>query len=113
MMQVSSFFVALFPLFKKSIVMLCFSWHFGSLYHPVLQSRHLVWLLSFILNCILMRWVSVSHAAYRVGRAELLEWVNSILELNYTKVEQCGNGAAYCQLFDAIYPGEVPVHVCV
>eukprot|EP00277_Geminigera_cryophila_P021673 CAMPEP_0179470258 /NCGR_PEP_ID=MMETSP0799-20121207/50733_1 /TAXON_ID=46947 /ORGANISM="Geminigera cryophila, Strain CCMP2564" /LENGTH=100 /DNA_ID=CAMNT_0021277179 /DNA_START=157 /DNA_END=455 /DNA_ORIENTATION=- len=51
----------------------------------------------------------IHDAAYRVGRAELLEWVNSILELNYTKVEQCGNGAAYCQLFDAIYPGEVPV----
>jgi len=93
--------------------MLCFSWYFRSLYHPVLQLRHLVWLLSFILNCILMRWSFASHAAYRVGRAELIEWVNSILELNYTKVEQCGNGAAYCQLFDAIYTGEVPVRVCV
>ena len=25
------------------------------------------------------------------------------------QVEQCGNGAAYCQIFDVIHPGEIPV----
>jgi hypothetical protein len=27
-----------------------------------------------------------------VGRAELLEWINTTLHLSYTKVEQCFNG---------------------
>ncbi|KAG7195786.1 uncharacterized protein KQ657_002171 [Scheffersomyces spartinae] len=43
------------------------------------------------------------------SRSELIQWLNTTLELNYTKVEQCGSGAAYCQLMDLIYGG-VPVH---
>ncbi|CAH2351858.1 protein Bim1p [[Candida] railenensis] len=39
------------------------------------------------------------------SRNELLQWVNSELDLNYTKVEQCGTGAAYCQLMDSIIGG--------
>ncbi|SPO41094.1 probable EB1-like protein [Pseudozyma flocculosa] len=30
-------------------------------------------------------------------------WLNDLLALNYTKVEQCGSGAAYCQIIDSIY----------
>ncbi|CCH40727.1 Microtubule-associated protein RP/EB family member 1 [Wickerhamomyces ciferrii] len=37
------------------------------------------------------------------SRTELLQWINTTLELNYTKIEQLGSGAAYCQLFDSIY----------
>ncbi len=37
------------------------------------------------------------------SRQELLNWLNATLNLNYTKIEQCGTGAAYCQLFDSIY----------
>ncbi|GAA6018638.1 hypothetical protein JCM11491_006175 [Sporobolomyces phaffii] len=37
------------------------------------------------------------------SRSELLGWINDLLQLNYTKVEQCGTGAVYCQLFDSIY----------
>lgn len=39
------------------------------------------------------------------SRSELLLWLNSTLQLDYTKVEQCGTGAAYCQLMDSIYGG--------
>jgi RP/EB family microtubule-associated protein len=39
-----------------------------------------------------------------VGKNELLTWLNELLQLNYTKVEQCANGAAYCQIMDALYP---------
>ncbi|KAI9682956.1 MAG: hypothetical protein M1829_006392 [Trizodia sp. TS-e1964] len=37
------------------------------------------------------------------SRHELLSWLNSLLQLNITKIEQCGTGAAICQVFDSIY----------
>ena len=37
------------------------------------------------------------------SRTELLQWLNELLAINYTKIEQCGTGAAYCQIFDSIY----------
>lgn len=39
------------------------------------------------------------------SRTELLSWLNELLALNYTKVEQCGTGAAYAQIIDSIYGG--------
>lgn len=41
------------------------------------------------------------------SRTELIAWLNDLLKLNYTKVEQCGTGAAHCQIIDSIYPGTV------
>ncbi|KAG9315521.1 calponin homology domain-containing protein [Chiua virens] len=43
-----------------------------------------------------------------VSRTDLLAWLNDLLQLNYTKIEQCGTGAAYCQIMDSIY-GDVPM----
>jgi len=37
------------------------------------------------------------------SRQELLAWMNNLLALNMTKVEQCGTGAAFCQIFDSIF----------
>ncbi|KAI3320451.1 microtubule associated protein [Xylariaceae sp. AK1471] len=37
------------------------------------------------------------------SRQELIAWLNSLLQLNMTKVEQCGTGAALCQVFDSIF----------
>ncbi|CAO3567658.1 unnamed protein product [Mortierella alpina] len=37
------------------------------------------------------------------SRVELLAWINELLVLNYTKIEQMGTGAAYCQIIDSIY----------
>lgn len=42
------------------------------------------------------------------SRTELLQWLNELLQLNYTKVEQCGAGGAYLQIIDSIY-GDVPM----
>ncbi|KAF9996214.1 hypothetical protein BGZ80_002617 [Entomortierella chlamydospora] len=42
------------------------------------------------------------------SRGELIAWVNDLLQLNYTKIEQLGTGAAYCQIMDSIY-GDLPM----
>ncbi|RMZ81284.1 hypothetical protein DV737_g2558, partial [Chaetothyriales sp. CBS 132003] len=41
--------------------------------------------------------------ASEATKQELLHWLNSLLQLNMTKVEQCGTGAALCQVFDSIF----------
>jgi hypothetical protein len=47
----------------------------------------------------------ISQPIFRMGesRTELIAWVNEVLQVNYTKVEQCGTGGAYCQIMDSIY----------
>jgi len=42
------------------------------------------------------------------SRTELIQWVNELLQINYTKIEQCGSGAVYCQILDSIY-GDIPM----
>lgn len=51
--------------------------------------------------------LGMMSGCYFVGRGQLIEWVNDLLALNYTKVEDTANGAAYCQIIDAIHPGTV------
>eukprot|EP00118_Oscarella_pearsei_P025199 m.307721 g.307721 ORF g.307721 m.307721 type:complete len:294 (+) comp42709_c0_seq1:151-1032(+) len=38
------------------------------------------------------------------SRQELLAWVNDSLQLNCAKVEEMGNGAAYCQFMHMLFP---------
>lgn len=42
------------------------------------------------------------------SRTELLEWLNNLLQINYTKIEQCGTGGAYCQVMDSVYGASIP-----
>jgi len=44
------------------------------------------------------------------SRTELIAWINELLQLNYTKVEQCGTGGVYCQIMDSIY-GEFEISI--
>ncbi|KAI9439435.1 EB1 domain-containing protein [Russula earlei] len=37
------------------------------------------------------------------SRSELLAWLNELLQINYTRIEQCGTGGAYCQILDSVY----------
>jgi RP/EB family microtubule-associated protein len=48
------------------------------------------------------------HDAELTSRRQLVEWLNHLLDLQMTKVEQCGTGAALCQVFDSIGL-EIPV----
>eukprot|EP00475_Leptophrys_vorax_P016873 TRINITY_DN2337_c0_g1_i1.p1 TRINITY_DN2337_c0_g1~~TRINITY_DN2337_c0_g1_i1.p1 ORF type:complete len:345 (-),score=123.49 TRINITY_DN2337_c0_g1_i1:59-1093(-) len=51
----------------------------------------------------------VSGGAYFVSRYELLSWLNDLLHLKLSKVEECATGAIVCQVFDALYPGKIPM----
>jgi len=51
--------------------------------------------------------IGMMEGAYFVGSMELLNWLNDLLKLDYTKVEQTCSAAAHCQIMDAIYPGKV------
>jgi RP/EB family microtubule-associated protein len=39
-----------------------------------------------------------------------LDWVNSLLSVDLTKIEQLGAGNVYCQILDAAYPEKVPLN---
>lgn len=42
------------------------------------------------------------------SRTELIAWLNDLLQINYTKVEQCGTGGAYCQVMDSVFGASAP-----
>eukprot|EP00416_Gambierdiscus_australes_P041804 CAMPEP_0171108562 /NCGR_PEP_ID=MMETSP0766_2-20121228/69173_1 /TAXON_ID=439317 /ORGANISM="Gambierdiscus australes, Strain CAWD 149" /LENGTH=303 /DNA_ID=CAMNT_0011570121 /DNA_START=74 /DNA_END=982 /DNA_ORIENTATION=+ len=54
-----------------------------------------------------MSSVGRMDGAFFVSRTELLGWANATFLLNLTKVEQCANGAVYCQIIDSCHPGTV------
>jgi RP/EB family microtubule-associated protein len=51
--------------------------------------------------------MGMMSGCYFIGRSELLEWINGLLAIDYDKVEDTANGAAFCQIIDAIHPGTV------
>ncbi|KAG8442085.1 hypothetical protein GDO86_011032 [Hymenochirus boettgeri] len=48
---------------------------------------------------------STSITQETMSRHDIIAWVNDILCLNYSKVEQLCSGAAYCQFMDMLFPG--------
>lgn len=42
-------------------------------------------------------------AAANESRSDLLGWINDLLKLNLTKIENIGTGAVLCQIMDSIY----------
>lgn len=51
--------------------------------------------------------IGMMEGAFFVSRSDLLQWVNSLCQVNLQKVEQCASGAIYCQIIDACHPGSV------
>ncbi|TQS33568.1 hypothetical protein Golomagni_06083 [Golovinomyces magnicellulatus] len=56
-------------------------------------------------SCLLLTNTTTISPLATMGesRTELINWINELLGFSYTKVEQCGSGAAYAQIIDSIY----------
>ena len=50
---------------------------------------------------------NTSVTTLNLSRHELLAWVNCCLGSDLTRIEQLCSGAAYCQLMDILFPGEI------
>jgi RP/EB family microtubule-associated protein len=47
--------------------------------------------------------IGINHAAYKVGKREILEWANDVLDSNLQDVAgNIGDAAAYCQLLHSV-----------
>lgn len=49
-------------------------------------------------------------SAYFIGRKELLDFFNELLDLNLTKIEQTAPGAIACQITELIFPASIPMN---
>lgn len=49
--------------------------------------------------------IGMMEGAFFVSRTEIINWINNLLKLDLTKIEQTCTGAVACQIIDAISPG--------
>lgn len=54
--------------------------------------------------------IGMMEGAFFVPKGDLLNWVNTLLELSVQKIEQLGSGAVYCQVFDTMFPGKIKIN---
>jgi RP/EB family microtubule-associated protein len=54
--------------------------------------------------------MGMMSGCYFIGRAELLQLINELLGISYNQVEDVANGAAFCQVIDAVHPGTVALN---
>ncbi|CAF1132875.1 unnamed protein product [Adineta ricciae] len=55
-----------------------------------------------------MAAVNVYHTSVttdNLSRNDILQWINTALEANFTKVEDLCSGSAYCQFMEMMFPG--------
>ena len=50
--------------------------------------------------------IGMMEGAFFVGRKAILDWLNTLLKTNLTKIEGTCSGAIACQLCDALYGPE-------
>ena len=58
---------------------------------------------------VVNRSVGMMDEAYFTSRAEILSWLNSLLDLRLKKIEETSNGAVACQVIDSLFPDLVPL----
>jgi RP/EB family microtubule-associated protein len=49
--------------------------------------------------------IGIMDGAFFVGRKEIVDWINSTLEINITRIEDTASGCIACQLLDIMHPG--------
>lgn len=54
--------------------------------------------------------IGIMDSAYFVGRNEILNWINNLLQLNLSRIEDAASGAVQCQMMDVTHQGVVPMH---
>ena len=54
-----------------------------------------------------MATIGLMEGAYFVGRKEIMDFINTTLELRLNKVEDTASGCVACQLLDIMYPNTV------
>lgn len=54
--------------------------------------------------------IGIMDGAFFVGRKEIVDWINGLLDLNISRIEDTASGAVACQILDIMYPGSVPMH---
>jgi RP/EB family microtubule-associated protein len=47
--------------------------------------------------------------AKKMGRNELLSWLNRITQSDYSKIENLSDGVAYCQIMDAFFENSIDI----
>jgi len=50
---------------------------------------------------------STSVTSENLSRHDMLTWVNSCLDANFTKIEELCSGAAYCQFMDMLFENSI------
>ncbi|XP_067633894.1 microtubule-associated protein RP/EB family member 2 [Eurosta solidaginis] len=54
--------------------------------------------------------VALTHcSSEKISRHEMLRWVNTTVQGEYTKIEQLCSGVAYCQMMELLFPQSVGV----
>ena len=53
--------------------------------------------------------IGMMEGAFFVPKSDLINWVNTLLALNISHIEQLGTGAVYCQIVDSMFPERVPM----
>jgi len=53
--------------------------------------------------------IGMMDGAYFTSRKEILDFLNNLLDLNLTKIEQTASGAVACQLTEYLFPNSIPM----
>ena len=56
-----------------------------------------------------MSAIGLMDGAFFVGRKDIVDWINTTLQLSLDKVEESCSGAIACQLLDIMHPNTVPM----
>jgi len=57
-----------------------------------------------------MSAIGIMDGAFFVGRKDIIDWINTTLDVSINRIEDTASGAIACQLLDIMYPNTLPMH---